>query len=474
MSGPKVSVYELSAEQRKIFYEQLEILKQTEINLQQVFKGMTNLQNEINTLNGSIERGKALAANTKRTCNFTAIQEQIEIILKKIAVCEKEYQRIKEEYRVDKAGYVKMSQDMHRERAAKLKALQELNASINEEVKHVRELQKQALKEVEAIDESLKEELQEQILGGFTISFANVKREIKEQAIEAPTGPTPEEIEAERQERLTKLRGYQDKIFAVLCEVSDEVGSPDKLSPVLADKLKKIQSKAAEITSVDFIENFYAISVTPFVKECREYIDLLTRFDEVYMRYQFLCEEAGLVAKKFAITEESIASVEAEIEKLEADDAEAQTKAFIASAIDDAMKEMGYDLIGHREVTKKSGRKAKHELYHFGEGTGVDITFSSDGQITMELGGFDDTDRDPDENEADRLCDDMQRFCGEYAALERALEKRGVKRRNIQMLPPVKEYAQIFNTTDYEMTKPVQKLVAKKGQKGALIGRHAE
>lgn len=474
MSGPKVSVYQLSAEEKKRYYEQRKIIKQTEMNLQQILKRMTCLRNEINTLKGTIERGEDLAKGTRYDCDFENINEQIEAALNKLQEFEKEYQRINESYRVDKAGTVKLSVDMDKERVSKLKALEILNASIGEQIKLVKSLQKEALKEIEAIDASLKEELQEQILGGFSISFSNIKREIQAKKTDALQTTSLEELETRKQEELAKLRTYQDKIFAALIEVSDTVGSPDRLSPVLADKLKAIKAKAAEITSVDFIENYYAISVIPFVKECWEYIELLSRFDEAYMRYEFLCNEAGLVAAKYAVTEENIVVILSETEKLEQEDAEAQTKAFIANAIDEAMQEMGYDLVGHREVTKKSGRKAKHELYHFGEGTGVDITFSDEGQITMELGGFDNVDRNPDEAEADRLCDDMQRFCGEYAALERVLEKKGVLRQNIKMFPPVKDYAQIFNTTDYDMTKPVQKFEAKKGQKTETHVRHAE
>lgn len=472
MSGPKVSVYELSAAQRKIFYEQLEIIKQTETNLQQILRGMTNLQSEVDVLAGSIEKGVLLAEETKQVCSFAEIQNQIEKILKQIELCEKEYERIKEAYRVDKTGTVEMSQAMNQERTAKLEALQKLNATISENVKLVKKLQKEALKEIEAIDASLKAELQDQILGGFSLSFATIKR-----SVEIENGESKEfdsEDEKRREEEREKLHSYQDKIFEALISVTDSIDNPERLSPVLADKLKVIKAKAAEITSVDFIENFYAISVIPFVKECHEYVELLARFDEAYMRYEFLCDEAGLVAKKYAVTEDSIVMIQAEIEKLEEQDAESQTKAFIANVIDEAMKEMGYDLVGQREVTKKSGRKIKHGLYHFGEGTGVDVTFSGDGQITMELGGFDEQDRTPDEREADILCEDMQRFCGEYAALERLLEKKGVKRKNIQMLPPIKEYAQIINTRDYKMLKPVSKLHSKKTQKTGLQVRHTE
>lgn len=456
MSGPKVSVYTLSAAERKIFYEQLEIIKQTEILLQKTTVGIDCANKEIEKLKGILKQGETLVGKVDRSFDFSEICEQIEEVEKTIDEVKKEQKRIREEYRVDKAGTVQMTQTMHAERSSKLEAVKKLNQTIETLVKRVKKCQTDALHKIEETDAQIKADIQREILGGFSISFANIGSERISQSKEA------------------KLASYQDKIFEALKNVAELFGSPDQLPQALFERFNQLKEKALEITNVDFIENYYSISVIQFVKESEKFKNLIDRFNEVYMRYEFLCNEAGLIAKKYIVAEENISVIQTEIERLEHEDAENQTKAFIANAIDEAMKEMGYDLVGHREVTKKSGRSTKHELYHFGEGTGVDVTFSSDGQITMELGGFDDRDRTPDEAEASRLCDDMQRFCGQYAALERVLEKKGVMRRNIQILPPTRDFAQIINTTDYDMEKPVQKLEIKKTQKTGEQVRHTE
>ena len=104
----------------------------------------------------------------------------------------------------------------------------------------------------------------------------------------------------------------------------------------------------------------------------------------------------------------------------------------------------------------------------------MDITFGANGQTTMELGGLDDHDRLPDETEADRLTEDMRRFCGEYAALERILEKKGIQRKNISLMTPSAEFASIFNTSDYELKKAVAKFEVKKEKKTAQNARYAK
>ena len=68
----------------------------------------------------------------------------------------------------------------------------------------------------------------------------------------------------------------------------------------------------------------------------------------------------------------------------------------------------------------------------------------------------------------------MHRFCGEYSALERVLEEKGIKRRNVSLMPPSADFAQIINTEDYELVRPVTEFVVKKDKKAANKAKHAE
>ena len=468
MSGPKVSVYELSAAQKKRYYEQLEILKQTESCLQKILRSMNTLVNEIEKVENLINQGTQRCNALGRDVDFSEIAIKIEELRSDIGKMNAEYLRIQAEYRKDKAGFVKLSDEMDHERAAKLKALQTLSDQIGEEIKSSKSLKQETLDAIEAFDEELRNELHSQMLGGFAIDFSNIKR--KEEKSTVNNSQDDETIKATEEKRLY----YVKKINTALETVADMFGSAEKLSDGLKAKQNQIKQLAAEITSVDYLENFYAITVTPFVRECREYAEIFKRYDEIYMRYQTLCEENGLIPLKYECSEENILAINTEIEKLEAENANEMVREYIDDALEEAMEEMGYGLVGRREAVKKSGRKIKHELYQFGEGTGVDITYGVNGQITMELGGFDTKDRVPDANEANKLTEDMHRFCGEYVALERLLEKKGVCRRNISLMPPSAEFAQIFNIEDYEMSKSVENFEAKKDKKVESKAKHAE
>lgn len=127
------------------------------------------------------------------------------------------------------------------------------------------------------------------------------------------------------------------------------------------------------------------------------------------------------------------------------------------------MEEMGYTVIGSREVTKKNGKHFRNELYTYGEGTAVTVTYSSDGKIAMELGGIDSKDRLPDAHETSVLCESMEQFCDDFKEIEKRLIAKGVVLADrISLLPPSAEYAQIINTADYHMTERTETLQTKK------------
>lgn len=141
------------------------------------------------------------------------------------------------------------------------------------------------------------------------------------------------------------------------------------------------------------------------------------------------------------------------IEEIRSASVKADEQEYTSKAIDEVMIEMGYKLIGDRTVTKRSGRQFHSELYTFSEGTAVNITRSSNGQITMELAGLDYSDRQPTDDESDMLCAEMESFCGVFSEFEKKFAKKGVLSKHISILPPTVEYAQIINVNDYEINE---------------------
>ena len=122
------------------------------------------------------------------------------------------------------------------------------------------------------------------------------------------------------------------------------------------------------------------------------------------------------------------------------------------------MAEMGYDVIGQREVTKRSGKHFRNELYRYGEETAINVTYSDDGQIAMELGKLDQKDRVPTVSESNYLVNQMVIFCERFSELEKRLAKKGVKLgKRIALTSPSADYAQIINSNEYSMKEKQEK-----------------
>lgn len=252
-----------------------------------------------------------------------------------------------------------------------------------------------------------------------------------------------------------------------IVSVFSDLLSKSALSLELKIKIQNAIEKANNINNDDFLENFRAVTVKPIVDECQAYIRNMelygTEFEELEAEYIVLCLQLHIAAKKFIISERGIAELKAEIAKLENELLEDSEQEYIADAIDEVMEEMGYDLIGSREVTKKSGKRFRDELYTFSEGTAVNIRYDSQGKIAMELGGIDAADRLPSFSEASRLEDEMVAFCDKFTEFEKRLSAKGIVCKNrVSHLPPKAEYAQIINTSDYDMKSEVETFKAER------------
>lgn len=261
--------------------------------------------------------------------------------------------------------------------------------------------------------------------------------------------------------RNKKLSDVAEMKTAVLRSLS-EYRCKGNLPKRLISDIQQTTAKLEEITSIDFFQNFKAITIAPLLKSCDTFIaefdDCYEEYSELYPLYTALCDSVGIDAIAYECCFESVSKLKEEVAKLQSEIAADDEQAYISECIDEVMQEMGYDLVGTRTVVKKNGKKFHNELYSFSEGTAVNVTYSADGKITMELGGLDTSDRLPDAAEARQLCDDMQIFCDEYKEFERRLKERGIIPNHISILPPDSEYAQIINTTDYQMTKDISSI----------------
>ena len=214
------------------------------------------------------------------------------------------------------------------------------------------------------------------------------------------------------------------------------------------------------IQSIEFIENYIAIEVAPLVKKCTEFADLWEssgkEYQDLYTKYESLLEETGAQEQAEMIPFDcyAVEKLKTAIVKLEKKAQEIAEQAYISQALSDVMEEMGYGMWGKREVKKRNGSQFRNELYHYGADTAINVTFSSDGAISMELGKVDHEDRVPTELESQSMEKEMHRFCDHFHAIEERLAQKGVIMGNrIMLAPPSSEYAQIINLGDYETSE---------------------
>lgn len=266
----------------------------------------------------------------------------------------------------------------------------------------------------------------------------------------------------------TTLNESRAKIRSQLIEIKNNQNLPDEI-------VGKLNAALYQIDAIDdeaFLKNYSSVTVVPLLKRCKQYLSEYEacheEYEKLYAEYIALCNLYYYVAQEYPCCTASIEALKAEIWRISDAAAEDDEQAYISDCLDEVMEEMGYTVIGSREVTKINGKHFRNDLYTYGEGTAVNITYSSDGKIAMELGGVDATDRLPNEHETPVLCESMEQFCDDFKEIEKRLLAKGVLLADrISLLPPSAEYAQIINTTDYRMTEKVEALKTKKQRRTA-------
>lgn len=412
MSGPKSARYTLTPEQRRILAEARERERKTKRELDK----LQQHRGELASL-----KEKLVAATTSIDMLVDRVGEGNEIqqsISKSITQIETIIQ--------EAAGFSKQSG---------LESLQ----SFNTKAKTVEELTRKIVAQYESqsseINAALSKNIEDSITEGMSIR-----------------------IDDEIVNPQSHLESQKAKIKDVLHEIQSSNVSSDLQKEGII-----ILERAQGITDDSFIDNYYAMTVLPYIKRCKAYEEQIKEygeeFDELVSKHRYYSEYLGMPVISFTFSMDTLNSLRYEVAELESQSAKIEEQQYISESLDQVMRDMGYNVVGSREVVKKSGRKFRNELYHFSEGSVVNVTYAANGQISMELGGVDTCDREPSEKESSVLCDEMVEFCDEFPEIERRLKEKGVVLMNrISMLPPAEEYAQIINVSDFNMTDKVDVL----------------
>lgn len=267
-------------------------------------------------------------------------------------------------------------------------------------------------------------------------------------------------------EKVGIVETIEDPIFAETTQKLEQLLS-EELSEELFAEVSGALEQSKKIESISAMQNFSSITVTPLSKKCRAFVSFAKKnraqFDAMLDKYEALCNQMGVQVKQVNFSEKGLSELKAAITDLECQANHDAEQAYISQSVDEVMAEMGYEVIGHRQVRKKSGKEFRSKLLTYEDGTVINVTESSNGQITMEIGGTDEKDRLPDANERVALRKTMESFCRDFHEIEERLSARGViLNSRLSMAPPEEAYAQIINLNDYELVEEYQATMSKK------------
>lgn len=421
MSGPKSSRYTLTPEQRRILAEQRAIERRKSVASENIRRNNKRLLQIGSMFSSAKDVSGELLSRCGNDGGFASKILELENVVAPIAPI------------ISKTN----NDDVNSlESTAK-----EVAASLAKAEKIASELSVIAAKNEIALHASLSADIDK----GFSTSFADVQTSSQ-----------------------TTISESKSKIRSQLIEMKNNQNLPKELVGELEATLSKINS----IDNEAFLKNFSSVTVSPLLKRCKQYLNEYEacheEFEKLYAEYIALCDLYFYVAQEFPCCNASIEVLKAEIKRIKDTVDTDDEQAYISDCLDEVMEEMGYTVIGSREVTKKNGKHFRNELYTYGEGTAVNVTYSSDGKIAMELGSIDATDRLPNDHETSVLCESMEHFCDDFKEIEKRLLAKGVVLADrISLLPPSAEYAQIINTTDYNMTEKAETLQTKKQRRTA-------
>lgn len=419
MSGPKTSRYTLTPEQRRILAEQRKIERRKAVATETIKKA----QKRLIQIGGMFTVEKQIASELfSRTGNDNGMTKLISELGTLI---------------------VPIQPFISRTNFEDVNSVEEAANAVCACLKDAEKLASEITSIAATNEVDLKANLSEAIDQGFATSFADIK-EIKTDTV-------------------TSLRTEAAQRLAQISKI-------DFLPHDYKNEIRRVSAGLDEIADATFLKNFVAVSVNSLIKQANQFIaeyrECQAEFESLYTEYFALCELYSYAAQEYGCSRSSIQALEAEIERIKKAVAEDDEQAYISDCLDEVMVEMGYTVLGTREVTKRNGKRFRNELYSYGDGTAVNVTYSSDGKIAMELGGVDTSDRVPTAQEADKLCDSMDQFCDDFKQIEKKLFEKGVMLADrISLLPPDAEYAQIINTSEYSMEDEADSISVKKQHK---------
>lgn len=266
--------------------------------------------------------------------------------------------------------------------------------------------------------------------------------------------PAREKPAARGEEKEEPLAPYAQKLLA---ELDTYLATPH-LPPSCRAELRHADERRQVMADMHALPSFCSVELDGLLTRTRAYVALEHRIgpryralSRRYCAWKAYNGEAGAM-ETVPFDEHAIERLEALIAAEQAQAQHAAEQAYIEQALGEVMEDMGYDVLGSRDATKRSGKHIRSALYQYGEDTAINVTYSDNGQIALELGKLDKEDRVPTPQEGNALENQMVHFCKDFQEFEQRLKDKGVLvGKRIALAPPTMDYAQIINTNDYTM-----------------------
>ena len=460
MSGPKISVYSLTGRARTIVVGQMRCEQQSIACHARTLEIVRSLQSFSGNFDQQIKNIQLLI---KRTSDGAEQIAKLQTLQEEIKAEAAEIKRELSAHTPHVSAKYRITEEAYAEKQAELKRLQaiqkcaetlkeKLDAAFRQDKENTSRIQASILQNLTDPNDGNPEAPD---LGFLQRDNAHNIQRIQASIVDDLSGIYSFEFDDDAPDT-----SFQDKKDAIHKELSERLKDrtlPDSIQSDIKQAIFSLQ----KIETMQYLTTFDSVTVMGIFRKIDEFKleeeQEKAEYEELYARYEALCTMAGEEAKALPYSANAVETVNKEIERLEMLLVRQQEQAYISECVDEVMADMGYDLIGSRDVRKKSGKQFRNELFTFNEGTAVNVTFSPDGQISMVLGGLAREDRIPTSEETEILTRDMETFCGEFAEFERRMLAKGiVVGSRIALSPPTAEYAAIINVNDYDVAESTQ------------------
>ena len=294
-------------------------------------------------------------------------------------------------------------------------------------------------------------------------------REAKKKQEEVAMLKRAEETRLLREQRKEDERRKQEQLCSVqIAALRDLLSQTDtmELSEVLKDEVEHVKRSLEAISSTSEIASCSSM-VSSVVSRCAEHEQKIEEYLTLKDEYEAAATAAGEQVVEIPFDENAERLLRERLAALEEKALKESKREYIHQAMDEEMRNMGYRVVGSRDITTPYGVSFKEELYQIeDDGVVASVIYQSDGMIAVEIGGLTEDAASHEllgEKMTDALEEHQQSFCSKADQFEKNMAARGVVC-NISRMPPDRTHAPLFCVKDYEMKVEVGLLEERQGR----------